>query len=107
MRFPKQNDYDHVVVSNKDALYQSYMFYLYGVVYDPEAYHEYGGTVSGGYAETHTIENIVFRPIADKDETEGLTLFVTNTDNVPEGANVIDVYYAKDGTERIVVSEKR
>lgn len=59
-------NYQRVVVSNKDRLFESYMFYLYSKKYDPLIYQKMGGTKSGGFAEEHTIDNYVFGEVESK-----------------------------------------
>lgn len=72
-------DYDRVIISNKDNLYQSYMFYLFYTRFSPSIYQNQGGTISGGYAETHQIGKIVFRPIDwNKDQKTQKVLYVGN-----------------------------
>ncbi len=71
-----------IVVSNKDNLYQSYMFYLFYTRFDPEVYHKLGGTKSGGYAESHTINNVSFRPITWEKEQSGV--FIGNPSDFPK-----------------------
>jgi hypothetical protein len=79
IRFLIQNEdeYPTILVSNTDALYQSYMYYLYYRMFDPDTYQQSGGTISGGYSERHTIGRIQFRKMD------------TNTDLVPSPALII------------------
>jgi len=58
-----ENQYQKIVFSNKDNCYQSYMFFLFFSRYDPELYQKQGGTISGGFAETHFFGKYEFRPI--------------------------------------------
>lgn len=57
-----QTKYKKVIISNHDNLLQSYMFYLFYTRYDPKLYLEKGGTISGGYAQTHKLDNLFFMP---------------------------------------------
>ncbi len=96
----RDHSYRSIIVSNSAALYQSYMFYLFFSGFDPATYQRFGGTVSGGYAETHRIGKYLFRPIdwirekivcgnlyLDTIETipkdRGVTRVVNNLDAVP------------------------
>lgn len=65
-----QDRYKKIVVSNQEVLTQSYMFYLFSSKYDPSNYQKEGGTISGGFAKTHTIGKFSFRPIAIKKNNE-------------------------------------
>lgn len=60
----QEKKYDKIVFSNQDQLLFSYMFFLFHSEFDPKTYQKQGGTVSGGYAETHKIGKLLFQPIA-------------------------------------------
>lgn len=101
------NEYQRVIISNKDNLYQSYMFYLFYTKYDPKKYALMGGTKSGGFNETHRIGNIVFRPITWKDEDRRQTLFVGNPNDFPDETNLVFTSYYLDGTKGVtIIGEK-
>ncbi len=89
-----------IVVSNKDNLYQSYMFYLFYTRYDPKAYLNLGGTKSGGYAESHTIENVSFRPIVWENEQAGV--FIGNPLDFPQDVTKKS-FKNLDGKEAVVI----
>ncbi|MBI3576799.1 glycosyltransferase family 39 protein [Candidatus Gottesmanbacteria bacterium] len=91
-------DYDHVIVSNQKNLYQSYMFYLFYSRFDPRMYQQLGGTVSGGYAETHTIGKFFFRPIDwTKDSKAERTLLVGNPSEFSQRARTLAEFANLDG----------
>ena len=79
----RESNYQKIVFSNKDNLYQSYMLYLYYSRFDPLEYRTLGGTKSGGFAETHTIGKFEFRPFDWDKESRGL--YVGNLSEFPEG----------------------
>lgn len=92
MRYVIKNEkfYKKIVFSNKDNLYQSYMFYLFYSEYDPSIYRKLGGTKSGGFAETHEFGKYEFRPIAwSKDKFLKRTLFIGNAQDFPNSINVL------------------
>lgn len=101
-------DYDQVIVSNRENLYQSYMFYLFYSRFDPAVYQQVGGTVSGGYAEPHTIGKFVFRPIDwKKDQEAKNALLVGNGNEFPSEAKSIAEFANRDGVLAVrVVSTK-
>ena len=102
--FSKENDFDTIVFSNKDNLYQSYMLYLYYRRFDPFAYLRMGGTISGGFAETHTIGKYEFRPIDWDNEARGL--YVGNISEFPSGVSSVEVANkAGESTIKIVQHE--
>lgn len=94
-----EREYDQIVVSNEDQLYQSYMFYLYHKKYDPVAYQALGGTGSGGYEVIHRIGNIEFRPIQwEKDKELKHTLVVGNPTDFPKDVSTIHKSMFLDGS---------
>lgn len=93
-----KTEYRNIVVSNSGNLYQSYMFYLFYSGIDPTSYIKSGGTVSGGYAEIHTIGNIQFRPILWNTELkDGKTLYVGNTADFPVEVVALKSFTLKNG----------
>lgn len=83
----KEGAYEKVVYSNKDALYQSYMFYLFYTKFDPEKYLALGGTKSGGYAEPHEIGKYEFREIVEA-HPESETLYIVNPGELNAGKTI-------------------
>lgn len=100
-----RNKYQDIVVSNKDNLFQSYMFYLFYTKYDPKRYQKMGGTISGGFAQTHKIDNITFRPINWKSEKPG-TLLIGNPFDFPKGTPVLFTSYYLDGQTGVVIEQR-
>lgn len=88
-----QGNYDKIVFSNKDDLYQSYMFFLFFTRYDPKLYLQQGGTGSGGYIETHRFGKFEFRPLDWGNEKRNTrTLFLGTPRDLPF-SNVKTFYY--------------
>lgn len=76
--------YNKIVFSNKDNLYQSYMFFLFYSKYDPYLYQKTGGTRSGGFAQSHKFSKYEFRPIDwEKENKSKETLYVGNPLDFP------------------------
>lgn len=86
-----QDKYQKIIFSNTDSLYQSYMFFLFYMKYDPTVYLQQGGTKSGGYAETHTFSKYEFRPIDWKNEAanNGANLYIGNLADFPDDIEVL------------------
>lgn len=84
----QKNNYQRIILSNSDNLYQSYMLFLYYSKYDPLLYQKLGGTMSGGFAKTHVFDKYEFRPIDwNKDRLMLSTLFIGNITEFPQSIN--------------------
>ena len=103
-----KSNYDSVIVSNVSPLDQSYIFYLFYSKYDPKAYIESGGTVSGGFKELHKgFDKYTFRPIDwDKEKVNNRTLYVGRPQDVPENAHTQKVINYLNGEPAIVIATK-
>lgn len=99
----KEGMYDKVVFSNREHLYQSYMFFLFFNRYDPARYQKLGGTKSGGFAEIHRIGKFEFRPIDWENEKKGKTLFIGNVGEFPRDVNAVRSISNLDGREAIKI----
>lgn len=102
-----ENKYDKIIFSNKDNLYQSYMAFLFYTKYDPKLYQSQGGTISGGFEETHQFGKYEFRPINwNQEKRDGKNLFVGNPKDLPvkspkELLVNFKTFYYLDGKEGI------
>jgi hypothetical protein len=95
--------YKKIIFSNKNNLYQSYMFFLFGSKYDPDLYQKQGGTVSGGYAETHKFGKYEFRPIAwEEDKRIPGNLLIGNINDFPKNIHTIKFFTNRDGQTRVI-----
>lgn len=105
MKYVKENEgaYKNIYISNKDNLFQSYMFYLFGIKYDPQKYLASDGTRSGGFAAEHIIGKYYFGDIKNKEENGGL--FVINPTEGLRG-KIIKKIYSPNGREMIWIIEK-
>ena len=80
-----EDSYDKIIFSNQENLYQSYMLLLFHSKYNPLLYQQQGGTISGGFAQTHKFGKYEFRPVVwDKDKLLTNTLFVGNDYEFPK-----------------------
>jgi 4-amino-4-deoxy-L-arabinose transferase-like glycosyltransferase len=105
---PIAKNYDTIVVSNKAPLDQSYMFFLFYYKYNPLEYQKLGGTVSGGFAESHKgFNNFVFRPIEwEKEDKQGV-LFIGRPNDIPESANILHKISYLNGKPAIVIADEK
>jgi hypothetical protein len=78
------------------------MFYLYENRVDPAWYLGQGGTVSGGFAQWHTIGMYQFRPLNWKERQPAeRILYIGNISDFPTGTGGI-VFSAKNGQPEIL-----
>jgi len=99
-----QEDYEKIVFSNKDNLYQSYMVFLFHSKYDPLLYQKQGGTISGGFAETHRFGKYEFRPIQSVKKEKGV-LYVGNASDFNPKDKILTRFSNLNGEVRILVAE--
>jgi hypothetical protein len=102
----RRENYDKVVISNTNALFESYMFYLYDTTYKPSLYLQRGGTKSGGFGETHSIDTIVFMPLNSAMSISGKVLYVGNVGELPKDVKQIKTFYNLNGKAAVVAGEK-
>lgn len=102
-----EKPYNKIIFSNKDNLYQSYMFFLFFSKYDPAFYQKQGGTKSGGFAEIHKFGKFEFRPIVWNEENGTSTLYVGNINDFPGGVEVKKIFSYLNGKEAIKVVERK
>jgi len=96
-------NYELVVVSNKDRLFESYMFYLYSNKYDPVRYQENEGTKSGGFAQEHIIDNYFFGDI--KNKTSKNRLYIINPQEKTNEMSVIRQIKYPSGELALIIAE--
>ncbi len=97
--------YTRIEVSNQDALYQSYMFFLFYSTFDPRTYISLGGTKSGGYQEAHSIGKYAFGILPqDTRLFTRYTLYMYDAKNVPSGLRVLETFHNRDNTPAIVAA---
>lgn len=95
--------YDKVVVSNKEKLFESYMFYLYLNKYDPSSYQKKGGTISGGFEEEHSIDNYTFGDIKDKIDRN--RLYIINPEEKTPKMRVVKEIKYPNGELALIIAE--
>ncbi|HVT01004.1 MAG TPA: glycosyltransferase family 39 protein [Patescibacteria group bacterium] len=99
------NRYDKIVVSDKQPLDKSYMFFLFYTKYPPIEYQKSGGAGSGSFDSHHSFGRFQFRPINwDTDSKMQNTLFIGTPDEIPNGAAVIKTIYDLNGDPAIKIA---
>ncbi|MCL4377230.1 MAG: glycosyltransferase family 39 protein [Actinobacteria bacterium] len=90
--------YKEVVISDKQPMDKSYMFFLFYLQYSPSDYQKIGETSSGGFASHHSFGKYIFRPINwSTDSKNKGVLYIGNPDEIPEGASM-KTFNNLDGT---------
>lgn len=97
--------YDRIVVSNKEPLDQSYIFFLYYLKYDSKRYQmESAKNTSGGFAEQHAFGKYEFRPISwGEEEKDAKTLYIGRPSDFPGDIKSIKIKKYLNGEEAIIV----
>ena len=103
---PIEKNYNKIIVSNKEPLDQSYMFFLFYLKFDPFEYQKSGGTASGGFAETHKgFSNFTFRPIEWGKEEKERVLFIGRPNDFPQDAKTLKTINYLNGEVAIKIVE--
>jgi 4-amino-4-deoxy-L-arabinose transferase-like glycosyltransferase len=94
----KTKNYKEVVVSNKEPMDQSYMFFLFYLKYPPAKYQN--------KSINHSFSNFVFRNINwQKDSQIKNVLYVGTPQDIPSDAQIIKKIYNLDGSVAIILAE--
>ena len=105
----KEGSYKKIVFANHDALFQSYMFFLFYSKYDPKLYQDQGGTISGGYSSIHKFSKYEFRNIHIPSELKG-ALYVINYNDLKnlkkESFKIVKILRDLNNEPRIAVVSK-
>lgn len=96
-----KSKYKKIVFSNKENLYQSYMYYLFHTNYDPVLYKKEDGTISGGFRESHRFGNLVFMPIDSGMRLEKNVLYIVNSDELKLKLNTLVIFRNLDGRQAV------
>lgn len=97
-------NYEKIIVSNQPPLDQSYMFFLFYLLYPPEQYHEDAMYASGGFRENHAFGKYEFRPIDWENEEKGeRILFVGRPGDFPDGISSLSTINYLNGSPAIMI----
>ncbi len=104
---PIKNKYKKIIVSNKQPLDQSYMFFLFYLKYDPHKYLSQGGTRLGGFNESgNKFDNFEFKKFNYYEENEKNILLIGSPFDLPEVFKTIHEINFPDKSLAIKVVEK-
>ncbi|HVZ67441.1 MAG TPA: glycosyltransferase family 39 protein [Patescibacteria group bacterium] len=99
------SNYNKIIVSDKQPLDKSYMFFLFYTKYPAAQYQKEGGAGSGSFDSHHSFGKFQFRPINwDTDSKLQKTLFIGTPDEIPNNASVIKTIYNLNGTPAIKIA---
>lgn len=95
---PIQKNYKKIVISDKQPMDKSYMFFAFYLNYPPDKYQEVGKNSSGSFVAHQRFGKYEFRPIDwSKDSMEKNVLYLGNPDEIPEDVSFKTIYNL-DGT---------
>jgi 4-amino-4-deoxy-L-arabinose transferase-like glycosyltransferase len=98
-----RNDYKKVIVSDKQPMDKSYMFFLYYLDYPPHVYQKIGKNSAGSFDSTHHFENYEFRPFEwEKEKTTQDVLFIGSPKDFPTEIVSDKTIFNPDGTPAIL-----
>jgi len=101
-----QDQYDKIVVHNRQPMDQAHIFFLFYLAYDPAEYLRDGGTYSGGFAEENRFGKFEFRAIDwDKEQRDGRTLFIGPRYEIPSGWIPVHTVYYLNGKIAMILAE--
>jgi len=99
-----KDKYKEIVVSDKQPMDKSYMFFLFYLQYSPKDYQKIGVDSSGGFRSHHFFGKYTFRSIDwAKDSKRKGVLYIGNPDEIPDGVSTIKKIYNLDGTPAIKI----
>lgn len=101
-----KKNYEKIIVSDKEPMDQSYMFFLFYLQYPPDIYQKKGNKLSGGFAVHHTFDKYEFRTFnwTKKDKNEH-DLFIGTPADFTTDANVIQTIPYPNGKPAILFVE--
>lgn len=101
-----KNKYSKIIVSDREPLDKSYMFFLFYLKYSPSEFQEIGKFSSGGFGKDHHFDKYEFRVIDwDKDSTQRGVLYVGSPKEFPDSINTVKTIYYPNGLPAIKMVE--
>lgn len=101
-----KNKYSKIIISNKGAMTQSYMFFLFYLKYDPQKYLSEGGTASGRFEYSgNAFDKFEFRTFDYNNEKKN-TLLIGAPGDFPEVYKQVGVVHFPDKSVAIRFVEK-
>ncbi|HUQ85034.1 MAG TPA: glycosyltransferase family 39 protein [Candidatus Limnocylindrales bacterium] len=99
-----KDQYKRIVVTDKQPLDKSYMFFLYYLKYSPVEFQKIGKLSSGGFGKDHMFDKYQFRLINwDEDKNTRDILFVGVPSEFPKNIKSKKTIYYPDGSPAILI----
>lgn len=104
----EENKYKKIVVSDRQPLDKSYMFFLFYLKYPPQEYQKIGATSSGSFEFTHYFGKYVFRPFKWEEEKNNRNvLYVGSPKDFPGQVKSKKIIHYPDGTKAILIVDPK
>ena len=101
-----EGKYDRILVSDKQPMDKSYMFFLFYLKYPPIEYQKIGKDSAGGYWAQHHFGKFEFRPLDfEKDSKQPRTLLIGTPDEIPDDSKILKRINNLDGTPAIEIAQ--
>lgn len=111
--FTSEKKYDRVVLSNVNSMSQSYMFFLFNTLHNPNQYQKAGGTKKGGFLVEHAIDKYLFKRVTPDEKFQTNIMYVLDEPDFREilntyenpnfKINVIKTFQNLDGKNSIII----
>lgn len=103
-----KNSYNKIVVSDREPMDKSYMFFLFYLKYPPQQYQTIGEKSSGGFAAHHAFDIFEFRPIDwENDATTSGVLYVGTPSEFPPKTKALKTIYYQNGKKAMMIVDPR
>jgi 4-amino-4-deoxy-L-arabinose transferase-like glycosyltransferase len=103
-----KKSYTKIVVSDREPMDKSYMFFLFYLKYPPQQYQTIGQNSSGGFAAHHAFDKFEFRPIDwQHDATaSGILLVGVPSEFPPKTKALKTIYYQNEKKAMMIVDPR-
>jgi len=103
-----KNNYKKIIISDKQPMDKSYMFFLFYLNYPPAEYQKIGVTSAGSFDSSHHFEKYEFRRFDwDKEPKNFEALYVGSQKDFPHGIKTNKIIYNPDGTRAILLVDPK
>jgi hypothetical protein len=102
----KEAKYKTIIISDREPMDKSYMFFLFYLKYSPEKYQKIGVNSSGNFDAHHSFEKFVFRPINWNEDYKLRDIMILGTPSEIPGKIATKIIRNLDGSPAIIIVEK-
>lgn len=101
-----EENYEKIIVTDKQPLDRSYMFFAFYLKYPPQKYQEETKGQSGGFGKLHEFSKYTFRDLDwEKDSQNENTLIIGGTDEIPNSSSIKKTINYPNGEPAILIVE--